>query len=326
MKKRQSVILTPDRQIRIEDEPRPSAGANGIVCRTLRSVISAGTELGKITGGFYWTNLPCLLGYSNVAVIEEAGPEVDGFQLGQRIFSQCSHSSYFLIESPADSRFVPCILPEEVDDEAGTFITHCAVAWYGVRKARLQPEEAVLILGDGLVGLLALQLARHSGCHSVFLAGHHDFRLAKANAFGAKTVNSARDNLAEFAREMTGGNGFPIVLNTAGAVASVGDAIAACGVHGRIIQLGTISEPVTLPTWEIERKEIAFIPAFQPLDPRVTQYTARRLMIELLRDGKLQVADLITHRLNFRRAGEAYELLMHQKDTALGVLFTYEDA
>jgi 2-desacetyl-2-hydroxyethyl bacteriochlorophyllide A dehydrogenase len=318
-----SIVLSRERQVEIERQPVPRPGSTEILCRTLRSLISTGTELGKIRGEFYWTNLPCFLGYSNVAVIEEAGSQARDFRPGQRIYSQAPHTSFFTLE-PATSRFVPCLLPDGVSDEEATFITHCAVAWYGIRKAGLEPGAKIMVIGDGLVGLLVAQLAMHCADAQVFMAGLHDFRLAKASAIGATTINASRHNLGAFVNELTASKGFALVINTAGVPASLLDAISVCGVNGRVIQLGTIAENVTLPIWEVERKEIEIVPAFQPLDPRAQQLLARKRMIELMNEGKLPVAKLITHRFDFQRALEAYGKLMTEKDSTLGVIFTYE--
>ncbi len=317
-----SIVLSRERQVEIERQPVPSPGPTELLCRTLRSLISTGTELGKIRGEFYWTTLPCVLGYSNVAVIEEAGSQVKDFRPGQRIYSQAPHTSFFTLE-PATSRFVPCLLHEGISDEAATFTTHCAVAWYGIRKAGLTPGAKIMVIGDGLVGLLVAQLAMHGADARVFMAGLHDFRLAQAAAIGVVTVNASRDNLAAFANEATASQGFSLVINTAGVPASLLDAISVCSVQGRVIQLGTIAENVTLPIWEVERKEIEIVPAFQPLDPRAQQLLARKKMIELLSDGKLPVEKWITHRFEFRLALEAYDRLLQEKDRTLGVIFTY---
>jgi 2-desacetyl-2-hydroxyethyl bacteriochlorophyllide A dehydrogenase len=310
--------------VEIGCQPISPPGDQEILCRTVRSLISTGTELGKLSGAFYWTNLPCVLGYSNVAVIEEVGSHVQGFRPNQRIYSQAPHASFFLVDSPATSRFVPCGLPDGLSDDEATFITHGAVAWYGLRKARLEPGAKVMVIGDGLVGLLVAQLAIHGGCSHVFLAGHHPFRLAKAAELGAVTIDTSRHNLMAYVEEVTAAKGFSVVINTAGAASSLIEAVAGCGVKGRVIQLGTIAENVSLPAWDIERKEIEIIPAFQPLDPRDEQRRARKLMIELMSQGKLSVANLITHHFHVRQAPDAYYKLMSERDTTLGVLFTYD--
>ncbi|NUO78603.1 zinc-binding alcohol dehydrogenase [candidate division KSB1 bacterium] len=323
MKHQQAIVLNRERKVEIERQPIAAPGPHAILCRTVRSLISTGTELGKIRGDFYWTNLPGLLGYSNVAVVEAVGSEVKDFHSQQRLYSQAPHADFFLIDSPEASRWVPCALPAGIDDDAATFITHCAVAWYGIRKARLQPGTPVMVIGDGLVGWLVAQLARHCGCSEVFIAGLHDFRLAKANGTGVMTINSSRQNLIAFVNDVTAAKGFPVVINTAGVAASLIDAVSVCGVKGKVIQLGTIAENVTLPMWDIERKEIEIIPAFQPLDSREEQLLARKQMIELVSVGKLAVAQLITHYFDFQQALTAYEKLLREKDSTLGVLFTY---
>lgn len=324
MKLQQAIVLNQERKVEIECRPIPLPGPNAILCRTLRSLISTGTELGKIRGEFYWTNLPGLLGYSNVAVVEAVGAEIKDFRPQQRIYSQAPHANFFLIEAPETSRWVPCVLPAAIGDDDATFITHCAVAWYGIRKARLQAGAPVIVIGDGLVGWLVAQLAMQCGCSEIFIAGLHDFRLTKANGTGVVTINSSRQNLTAFVNEITAGKGFPTVINTAGVASSLLDALSVCGVKGKVIQLGTIAENVTLPMWDVERKEIEIIPAFQPLDSREEQLLARKQMIELVSAGKLAVAKLITHYFNFQHALAAYEKLLREKDSTLGVLFTYE--
>lgn len=324
MKLRYTIVLNQKRKLEIECKQISQPGHNEILCRTLRSLVSPGTELGKISGKFYWTDLPCFLGYSNVAVIEEVGSQVKDYQPNQRIYSQIPHTSCFLVDTPSTSRFVPCLLPDCINDEEATFITLGAVAWYGIRKARLEPGSEVLVIGDGLVGLLAAQLAINAGCSQVFMAGHHSFRLLKANEIGVVTIDTTKDNLISFINDITGSKGFPTVINTAGTASSLIDSVLICRTNGRVIQLGTIAENVSLPMWEIERKEIDIIPAFQPRETIDNQIIARKLIIESMMKGNLHVKTFITHRFDFQYAFEAYNKLITERDSTLGVLFTYE--
>ena len=108
-------------------------------------------------------DVPLALGYSSAGEILELGASVTGFKVGDRV--ACAGGGY---ASHAEIVYVPRNLmvkiPEGVSDEDAAFATIGAIALQGIRVADLRLGEKVVVIGLGLLGLLAVQLVKAAGC------------------------------------------------------------------------------------------------------------------------------------------------------------------
>ena len=106
------------------------------------------------------------LGYSSAGTVIEVGEGVEEFRVGDRV--ACAGAGY---ASHAEVVFVPknlaVKLPDAVDFESAAFTTLGAIALQGLRLADVRLGETVAVIGLGLVGLLAVQLAKAAGCRVV---------------------------------------------------------------------------------------------------------------------------------------------------------------
>ncbi len=189
-------------KIGVLDVPPPGLRQGGIVVRTRKSLISAGTErmmleLGKksLVGkarerpdlvkkvlekvkrdGFLATfktvrakldsDVP--LGYSNCGDVVEVGAQAREFELGQRV--ACAGAGY---ANHAEVNYIPRLLavrvPEGVSTEAAAYSTVGTIAMQGIRLADLRVGESVVVLGLGLIGQLSVQILKASGCRVIGL-------------------------------------------------------------------------------------------------------------------------------------------------------------
>src|SRR5512140_3739450 len=184
----------------VEDVPAPVVRPGMALVRTADSLVSAGTErmvvefaekslVGKarsrpdltrqvlekarreglistVQSAFNRLDQPMALGYSSAGTIVELGANMPGFKVGQRV--ACAGGGYAV---HAEYAVVPhnllATLPKNVDFESAAFATLGAIAMHGFRLAQPQVGERVAIIGLGLLGYLAAQIAVAAGC-SVF--------------------------------------------------------------------------------------------------------------------------------------------------------------
>ena len=287
---------------------------------------------------------PVALGYSSagtvVAVADDAG---DWFRVGDRV--ACAGQG---IASHAEMVCVPVNLaariPEGVAFEAAAFATLGAIALHGVRTADLRLGERAAVIGCGLLGLLTVQLLRAQGVRCA--AFDLDPELAaRASALGAEVgLAGGTDDQVHAALAWTEGLGVDAVLVTA---ASVGDGpmVAAAGMareRARIVAVGLV--PFGLPREiaymkELElrisrsygpgRYDLAFEEKGQDYPPAYVRWTETRNLeafLELLREGKVDVAPLVTHRYALEQAPAAYDLLTSQAGPRpLGIVVRYRE-
>jgi len=125
---------------------------------------------------------PLPLGYCNAGTVLEVGAGVTGFSVGDRVVSNGPHAEIVCMP-----RNLCCQIPPGVPSEAAPYTVVAAIALQGIRLAAPTTGETVVVIGLGLIGLLAVQILRASGCRVLGT----DFDAAKcalARSFGAKAV------------------------------------------------------------------------------------------------------------------------------------------
>ncbi len=227
-------------ELRIEDVPAPICKARGVLVRTAYSLVSTGTERMKVSQarmslvqkakarpdkvrqvlqtakqvGVVETihkvreRLDALtpLGYSLAGVVEEVGSGLDEFEVGDVV--ACAGEG---IACHAEYVFAPrnlCVpVGPDVDPKHAAFATVGAIAMNGVRQGGVSLGDTVLVIGLGLVGLLAIQILKAAGCRVIGVDVDPD-KLALAKACGADAALARSDAaLEDSVVELTGGVG-----------------------------------------------------------------------------------------------------------------------
>ncbi len=283
---------------------------------------------------------PMTLGYASAGTICALGSEMEGFRIGQRV--ACAGGGYAVhAEYDLVPRNLLTTLPENVDFESGAFTTLGAIALHGFRLAEAQMEESVAVIGLGLLGLLAVQIAKAAGCRVIGI-DLDARRVALAQSFGVQAVG--RGGAEEAVRAFTSNQGTDIVLICADTLSN--DPVELAGViacnRAKIVATGAVG--LTLPRKIYYEKELSFInsrsygpgrydPAYeekgQDYPSSYVRWTEGRnfqAVVELLQNGKLDVHPLISHRFPIEEAGDAYEVITgKKKEPFLGVLLTYPE-
>jgi predicted dehydrogenase len=356
----------------VEDVPIPTIRPGTVLVQTATSLVSAGTErmlvefagkslVGKARSrpdlmrqvvdkarreGLLTTfesainrlDQPMALGYSSAGKIVEVGDNLRGYQVGQRV--ACAGGGYAV---HAEYAIVPqnlvALLPEEVDYESAAFTTLGAIALHGFRLSQAVLGEGVAVIGLGLVGLLAAQIAQAGGCR-VMGIDLDPARVKLGVDLGFHAVN--RTQAIESGQGFTSGNGFDAVIICADTPTS--DPVELAGIlarqRARVVAVGAVGQQ--LPRKIYYEKELFFVNSrsYGPgrYDPEYEEkgidypigyvrWTEKRNMqafIDLLRIGAVKVEPLVSHRFPIEQASQAYRLIMGEnQETFLGVLLQY---
>ncbi len=327
---------TAPRRGELRPEPLPPPGPGEVAVRALASGISQGTELlvyrGQVppdlpldlptlAGSFRY---PIKYGYASVGRVAAVGADVESPAIGDLVFALHPHQSAYVL--PA-SRAVP--LPPDLPPEQGVFLANLETAVNVVLDAAPRLGETVLLSGLGVVGLLVLQALRRTGAAQVIAVDALAHRRALAERLGADGVLAPGADLAAVVRERTDGRGADLAIEVSGAPAALGPAIEAVAEEGTVVVASWYgTKPVALQLGghfhrgrvRLRSSQVGHLdPALAPRwDYARRLAVARRLLVELA------VGELISHRVPFERALDAFALLDRHPEQALQVVLTYE--
>ena len=280
---------------------------------------------------------PLPMGYSNAGVVLEAGPGVEGFAPGDRVVSNGGHAEVVRVPQTLCAK-----IPDNVTDEQASFTVLGAIALQGIRLAGPTLGESFVVTGLGLIGLIAVQLLRASGCRVLGI----DFDASKlelARRFGAEVVDLSRgEDPVAAAAAFSRGRGVDGVLVTASTKSSepMHQAAVMCRKRGRIVLVGVTG--LELSRADFYEKELSFQvscsygpgrydPAYEqggrdyPVGfVRWTEQRNFEAVLDMLSSGAVDVDPLISHRFDFDHAGEAYDLLASGAP-AVGILLRYPE-
>jgi L-iditol 2-dehydrogenase len=308
----------------------PPLQAGQLLLRTRVSLISPGTERAWFLG---LSNTPGLYpqpaGYSNIGEVTAVAPGVQGWQIGERVASPTHHAAYIAADA---AHCVP--VPKELPDESAAFFNLGSIALQAIRKARIELGESVAVIGAGLVGLLAAQLARLTGALPAVSIDQEPSRLLFAQQVGIDATLPAGDSTLAMLSALTGQAGADVVIEATGHPQAILSAFALARPHGRVVLLGSTrgeTENVNFYS-DIHKKGLTVIGAHNATRPQVdsypgwwTQVDDQRTVLRLLEGKRLLVEPLITHRFDWQVAPQAYELLKSWDLKALGMLLDWRD-
>ncbi|MEM2920774.1 MAG: zinc-binding alcohol dehydrogenase [Candidatus Bathyarchaeia archaeon] len=323
------VVFKEKGSVAIEDFDlkRPEPGQ--VLISTISTLISPGTEKAYLmalpnTPGVF----PQYPGYSNSGVVASVGNEASRFKVGNRVVSRENHASY--VVAPEDEVIE---IPENLSFDEASFFALGSIALQGIRKAQIELGESVVVLGQGLVGILALQLAKLSGGFPVIGVDLYDYRLRISSRCGADyTFNPLEANLEKSISDATYGKGANVVIEATGNPEIIPIALKLAGDYGRVIILGSPRGESRVNFYsDVHRMGICIIGAHDRTRPRYESFhgwwTSRddsSLILKLIERGLLKVRDLITLKISFQRAEEAYDKLVKSEGEVLGVILDWK--
>jgi predicted dehydrogenase len=283
---------------------------------------------------------PMALGYSSAGTVVETGPGLQGFRVGDRV--ACAGGGYAVhAEYAAVPHNLIAKLPDSVDFESAAFATVGAVAMHGVRLSQVQLGAQVAVIGLGLLGLLAAEIALAAGCEVLGIDLNPE-RVALAHKLGAEAVQ--RPQAEEAALAFSRGRGVDAILICADT--SSDDPVELAGAIARdrakVVAVGAVGLNIPRKLYYEKELDLIVSRSYGPgrYDPgyeesgvdypigyvRWTEGRNLEAFIDLLASGKLDVHPLISHRFPIEQAPQAYSLITgKQKEPFLGVVLTYPD-
>jgi L-iditol 2-dehydrogenase len=209
-------------------------------------------------------------------------------------------------------------LPDDIPFEQASFIEPVNTCYKAVRQLALDPDETVLVIGQGPIGILLAALARRTGA-TVLTSDLYPERHAIAATFGLNLPLDARCDIPAAARATTEGRGADVVLVAVGADALIRTAMDAVRPGGRVLLFAST-----------QHGEAPFDPAAVCMDEKTLMgsYSSSvaindevtQLVFAGYRDGSLDLTRLISHRFALEDAPAAIQLASHPQPTSMKIV------
>jgi len=323
-----------NKDVRVEEQPKPQIGPDELLVKIMASGI-CGSD---VMEWYRIKRAPLVLGHEIAGEIVEAGKDVLGYKVGQRVFVShhvpcnscryCLSGNHTVCQTLHTTNFFPggfseyirvpalnvergtFLLPDGVSFEEGTFIEPLACILRGQRMAQLQAGQSVLILGAGISGLLHLLLARAQGAGRIIITDINTYRLGVAKELGADVAVNAGEDLVAHLRKANDDRLADLVILCTSAQSAFQQALKCVDRAGTIMCFAPTEPGVnfSIPVNDFWRQSIKIIHSYggSPSDCKKA--------LELLGARKIPVGKLITHRLDLAEAKLGFQLVAEAKD------------
>ena len=332
--------------LRTEDLPIPEISDNEVLIKMLACGL-CGTDIQKIRGDS--VNKPTVLGHEVVGEIVKKGKNVSKFEIGDRVITAihvpcftchyCNKGHYTICEQFRTNNIDPggfaefIRIPElhlnhlthkvsnNVTDEEATLIEPIACCLHGLKQADIRPNDSVLIMGAGTIGILHAQLAKIKGANKVIVSDMSEFKLQKALKVGCDyAININEKNIIDEVNKITDGQGVDVIVIAAGVSSLVADAVNMVRRAGKIIVFSGFDKNklVTLDVSRFFKDEISIIGTYS-----VTPYEFPEAL-DLLEKRKLNTKEMITHVYPLNKLSEAIDISTNPEQPVLKVIIKAE--
>jgi L-iditol 2-dehydrogenase len=342
----QAAVYRGKEDVRLEEVPVPEIGAGEVLLRVHTCGI-CGTDLKKIASGSH--SAPRIFGHEMAGQIVAIGKGVNNFEVGDRamvfhhipcgecyycrhkVFAQCPVYKKVGVTAgfePSGGGFAQYVrvmdwivrrglvkIPDHVSYEQASFIEPVNTCIKAIGALNLQPDETVLVIGQGPIGLILAILARRTGA-TVVTSDLYPQRLTMSESFGLTyNVDASCADPSAKVRELTDGRGADAVILATAGNKLIRPAMDAARPGGRAMLFA-----------QTQRGEVAIDPAAVCVDEKTLlgSYSAsvdlQDETVRLVFSGEIDLARLITHRFPLERAVEGFNLAAHPGPDSMKVV------
>jgi L-iditol 2-dehydrogenase len=335
--------------VRVETVPVPEIGAGEVLVR-IHTCGICGTDLKKIHTGSH--SAPRIFGHEMAGTVVKVGAGVTSFVVGDRVMAYhhipcgecyyCRKHTFAQCEvykkvgctagfTPSGGGFAEYIrvmdwivegglvkIPDGIPFEQAAFIEPVNTCYKAVEMLALKPDETVLVIGQGPIGILLAALAKKSGA-TVLTSDLYPERHAVAAGYGLDHPLDARGDVVAAAKAATEGRGADVALVAVAGNALITLAMDAVRPGGRVMLFAAT-----------QHGEAPFDPAAVCMDEKTLMgsYSSSvaindavaELVFSGYRDGSFDLTKLISHRFSIEDAVAAIDLASHPQPDSLKIV------
>jgi threonine dehydrogenase-like Zn-dependent dehydrogenase len=339
-----AAVTDGDGKIRLEEVPIPEPGPYQCLCKVLACATCSGTDLKIISKKLPWEEkYPGIVGHESVGRVIEVGSKVRNLKEGDLFFRPTAvypgtklgdyyslwggfaeyglvtdtkalvedqpdaelGYSYYQLKIPSDVTLTPA--------DATILITMKETSGF-LMSLKVTLNTALAILGAGPVAMCMCFFAKLIGAFPIIAVSRRDESLRRMERVGANfTINNQKEEVAKKVKELTGGKGVDLVIDTTGDERMLYESINLLAENGKVAPYATYSTGD--PTKNIESSRIA--------KGMTGEVPAHNYMLDLVRLGLLKLDNFYSHRMPFSKIVDGFELL--RKKEAFKIVFEMEE-
>lgn len=325
-----ALVLEEKRKLALRDIDLAQTLGSGDVRIAIDTVGICGSDVhyythGKI--GPFVVRDPMVLGHEASGVVTEIGSGVTHLAVGDRVCmepgipnpaSKASKMGVYNVDPdvtfwatpPVHGCLTPSVvhpaaftyrLPEHVSFAEGAMVEPFAIGMQAATRARIKPGDVALVTGAGPIGIMCALAALAGGCAKVFIADLVEEKLRVAAQYdNVEPILIPRDDVSKTVKDATEGWGADVVLECAGAAASIQTALEAVAPAGCVVWVGMPVDPVPVDIVLAQSKEIRMETVF-----RYANMYDRA--IALIGSGKVDLKPLISETFAFEDSIKAFD-------------------
>jgi L-iditol 2-dehydrogenase len=338
-----ALLLTKYRELEYTDAPVPEIGERDVLVRVAACGI-CGSDVHGYDGSSGRRIPPLIMGHEAAGVVERVGGAVRNAKPSDRVTFDstvsCGECDYcragrvnlcerrmVLGVSCGDYRrhgaFAEFVavpeqivykLPDGMPIEHAALIESVSIAVHAVGRVSIKPQDDVLVVGSGMIGLLVIQALRHTGCKRIIAVDQQPERLALARKLGAdEVINATNENIADRIAQVTGGNGVDVAFEVVGSGPTVDAAISALRKGGHLVLIGNLAPRIEVPLQAIVTRELT-------LHGSCSSAGEYPRCIELMANGAVDVAPLISATAPLSEGAAWFDRLYNREPGLMKVL------
>jgi 2-desacetyl-2-hydroxyethyl bacteriochlorophyllide A dehydrogenase len=341
-----ALVFHAPNQIALEETPTPRPGIGEALVRITLTTI-CGTDL-HIVRGEYPVRPGLILGHEPVGVIEELGPGVTGYEIGQRVligaitpcgqcgaclsgnWSQCggpaggwkfgntingAQAEYLLVPNAQANL---AVIPDGLSDEQVVLLADIASTGFSASEsAEMKVGDTVVVLAQGPIGLCATAGARLKGAGLIIAVESDPARIRMARQMGAdEVVNFKEFDVASEVKRLTAGRGVDVAIEALGTQETFENALKVLKPGGTLSSLGVYSGKLSIPL-DPFAAGLGDHKIVTTLCPGGKERMRR--LIELVRHARVDLTPLLTHSFSLDQILEAYRVFAERQGGAIKV-------
>lgn len=332
------IVFTEINTAKLLDTTLPEMGPHDVTVRTAVSTVSAGTERANITGdpnvsviGEANVAFPRMVGYSSAGTVVAVGSEVTSVTVGDRVAVYGGyHRAYNVV---SEERAVK-LESDELDLESAAMAYIATFPMAAIRKTRLEIGESAMVMGLGILGMIAVKLLRAAGAAPIVAVDPNKHRREVALQNGADyAFDPFSPDFADAVKAVTGG-GVNVAIEVTGVGAGFNEALDCMAKFGRVALLGcTRNADFTVDYYKkIHGPGITVIGAHTIARPEHEShpgwFTHRddiKALMKLCAGGRLCLTDIVGETHSPAECEEVYRRLVSDKDFPIVVQFDWSN-